>query len=177
MSKVMTLCLAVLITFSFSSIAAAAKQCIKNDAAVVLNVTWYNASGKKDKNASNSSLSQGYQACQDNKNIGFAKINCNACESALSKKFMIYDGGVAWGVPSLDRKDRLIAGLKRVGAKDDIVSVIERLDFDKIKNALIVVPTKGKTVTCKGSKIGSVGCPFVDSGKYDKLEESMKIMR
>ena len=161
-----TLCLTLLMGFGFTS-NVSAKQCIMNKASVLLDVTWYNSAGKKDKNSSNHSLSQGFKACQDNKHIGFAVIKCKSCDTSIvkakNKGKMLYTGGVATG--SLYKVD--IHQTRRNGAEEDIINVIKSIP-SKFDHKFIVVLKKGKTVSCTGP-LGDVGCPNMDAGDREKL--------
>lgn len=84
------------VTLLNSGDALASKQCVKNMSATSLDVTFYNAAGKKDKKASNHDLTVGMQTCQNNKNVGSVRIKCNGCQFADDiARGAVVVGGVA----------------------------------------------------------------------------------
>jgi hypothetical protein len=90
----------VVFLIATSSTAFASEQCIKNNSGAILNVTWHNHKGKVDDNASNSNLTVGYEACQDNTNLGFAVVTCSGCIFAqIAAQTAVAAGGAgAYGV-------------------------------------------------------------------------------
>ena len=152
MSKITILCLALLMAVGFTG-SAFAKQCIKNESGAVLNVTWHNSEGKKDKNASNHSLSVGFKACQNNKNLGWAEIKCSGCIFAeiAAKAAITVAGSVAFGVCTAATGGgcAMASPVFEVATQAAIMSIPPAY-----KGKMIVVPNKGKTAVVKGNAFG-----------------------
>ena len=132
---------------------AASKQCIYNDSATILKVTWYNPSGGKDKGASNDSLSYGFKACQDNKNLGWAVIECQGCKWAEGPAMaaVIYAKIGAFGVCVVETKGECAANYKDF--TDEVAAVIKAIP-ESFNKKLVVVPDKGKTQKITGNAFG-----------------------
>jgi hypothetical protein len=132
---------------------AASKQCIYNDSATILKVTWYNPSGGKDKGASNDSLSYGFKACQDNKNLGFAVIECQDCTwaEASAKAGVIYGKNGAFGVCVFATAEECTENLE--GFAEATAYAVSQIP-PSFKGKMVVVPDDGKTQTITGSAFG-----------------------
>jgi hypothetical protein len=132
---------------------AASKQCIYNDSATILKVTWYNPSGGKDKGASNDSLSYGFKACQDNKNLGWAVIECQGCgwAEASAKAAVILGGAGAYGVCVYQTKGECTGNLE--GFAEATAYAVSQIP-DSFKGKMVVVPDKGKTQNITGNAFG-----------------------
>jgi len=132
---------------------ALAKQCIKNDSGAVLDITWYNSEGKHDENASNHSVSVGFEACQDNKNLGFAHIACSGCIFAeLSAQTAVTLAGAgAYGVCVVATGGgcALAAGVFEAGTQAAVMSIPPAF-----KGKKVAVPNRGKTMVVKGNAFG-----------------------
>ena len=149
-SIILTLSIGLVLT---NSEAAEAKQCIYNDSATDLKVTWYNANAQKDHGASNDSLSFGYQACQNNSNLGFAQIECNGCiwGEVAAKTAVIAGGAGAFGVCVIASGGECAAEVELfAGATAAAVEAIP----PAFNGKLVVVPNKGKTVKIGGNAFG-----------------------
>lgn len=150
--------LAVVLSLSLSALlgnseAAQAKQCVYNDSGAVLNVTWYNANGHKDDGSSNSSLSVGFQACQDNSNLGFAQIQCNGCiwAEVAAKTAVIAGGAGAFGVCVIASGGQCTAASGIfVTATTQAVQAIP----PAFNGKLVVVPNQGSTIKIGGNAFG-----------------------
>ncbi len=135
------------------SIPAYAAQCLYNHSATALNVKWYNASGNKDSNASNSSLSYGKQACQNNDKIGYVVVTCNDCSLAADMaKAAVITGGIAATMAC-------IAGtagecLEQVPDAADIISQFVDMIPAPEKGKFTAVIQKGETVYVNGDAFG-----------------------
>jgi len=133
--------------------AEASKQCIYNNSGTSLKVTWYNASGKKDKGASNNDLTVWKQACQNNDKLGFAKIECNGCAwaEAAAKTAIVVGATGAFGVCVVATGGECVAEapLFAEATYEAIMAVPPAF-----KGKLIVVPNKGKTVKIEGNAFG-----------------------
>ena len=152
MSKITILCLALLMAVGFTG-SAFAKQCIKNESGAVLNVTWHNAAGKNDNSASNHSLSVGFQACQNNKNLGWAEVECSGCIFAeLAAKAAVTIGGAgAYGVCVAVTSGGCVmaGGLFSAGTAAAVNAIPPAYNGRKI-----LVPNKGKTIVVSGNAFG-----------------------
>ena len=141
------------LSLSFSVQKAEAKQCIYNDSATSLNVTWYNGDGKKAKNASNSNLTFGYKACLTNKNLGFATVKCNGCAWAAgaAKAAVIVGGTAAFGVCVVATAGECVfeAPLFAEGTAEAVRAIPP-----SFKGKLVVVPNRGKTTKISGNAFG-----------------------
>jgi hypothetical protein len=132
---------------------AFAKQCIKNNAGAVLDVTWHNQQGKVDDNASNHSLSFGFKACQNNSKLGFAVVRCSGCIFAeLSAQAAVTLGGAgAFGVCVA----ATAGGCSMAGG---VFAALTSAAVAQIPPAFvgkkIIVPDKGKTVVVNGNAFG-----------------------
>jgi hypothetical protein len=135
---------------SIPTTAFASNQCVKNNSATVLNVTWHNQNGQVDENASNHSLSVGLEACQNNPNLGFAVIECSGCIFArLAAQTAIAMGGMgAFGVCIIatDGYCSVAEGLFETATRAAIEAVPPAFEGKKI----LVVNT-GKTVSVIGN--------------------------
>lgn len=137
----------------FTSIASAG-QCIKNDSGASLDVTWYNANGHKDNNASNHNLTFGNKACQNNSNLGYAHIHCNAC--AFADEFTdaaIVVGGVATVGAICVASGGSLCGIAANMATPAITAAINSVP-PGMEGKLLAVPGHGKTVRVKGNAFG-----------------------
>ena len=132
---------------------ALAKQWIKNDSGAVLDITWYNSEGKHDSNASNHSVSVGFQACQNNENLGFAHIECSGCIFAeLSAQTAVTLAGAgAYGVCVVATGGgcALAAGVFEAGTQAAVMSIPPAS-----KGKKIAVPNRGKTMVVQGNAFG-----------------------
>ena len=132
---------------------AAAKQCIYNDSGAVLKVYWYNHNGHHDHNATNESLSAGFQACQNNDNLGFAEIKCSGCifAEAAAKTSIVAAGTSAFGVCLLATGGG--CGFAGEIFADAVVEAVQAVPpaFD---GKMIVVPDHGKTIRIGGNAFG-----------------------
>lgn len=132
---------------------AAAKQCIYNDSGAVLKVYWYNANGHHDHNATNESLSAGFQACQNNDHLGFAEIKCSGCIFAevAAKTAIVAAGTSAFGVcvAATDGGCEFATEF----FVDAIVEAVQAVPpaFD---GKMIVIPDHGKTIKIGGNAFG-----------------------
>jgi hypothetical protein len=130
-----------------------AKQCIKNSSGAVLDITWHNQQGKVDNNASNHSLSFGFEACQNNTNLGFAVVRCSGCIFAeLSAQAAVTVGGAgAFGVcvAATGGGCTLAGGLFAAATEAAIAQIPPAFGGKKI-----IVPDKGKTVVVNGNAFG-----------------------
>ena len=138
--------------FGFSD-EAAAKQCIYNDSGAVLKVDWYNANGHHDSSASNDSLSVGFQACQDNSNLGFAQIQCSGCEfaEAAAKVAIVAAGTSAFGVCMVASG----GGCEFAGEifAEAVIEAVQAVP-PAFNGKMIAVPDHGKTVRVTGNAFG-----------------------
>ncbi len=128
---------------------ANAGQCIKNDSGASLKVTWYNAGGHKDDKASNSNLTAGFSACQNNSNLGFAIVECNGCgwTTSFTKGLITVGEAFAAGFCAVaDGCGSPIPSNFGLDAAKDAIS--------KKKGKFIIAPAKGKTATVKGNALG-----------------------
>ena len=152
MGKITIIFLTLLMVAGFTG-NALAQQCIKNDSGAVLNVTWHNSSGKKDSGASNHSLSVGFQACQNNKNLGWAEVECSGCIFAqLAAQAAVTAGGTgAYGVclAATGGGCVMAGGLFAAGTSFAVASIPAAYSGRKI-----IVPNKGKTVHVSGNAFG-----------------------
>ena len=152
MSVMAVLCLTVIMSACISG-SASAKQCIKNESGAVLNVTWHNAAGKNDNSASNHSLSVGFQACQNNKNLGWAEVECSGCIFAeLAAKAAVTIGGSgAYGVCVAVTSGGCVmaGGLFSAGTAAAVNAIPPAYNGRKI-----LVPNKGKTIVVSGNAFG-----------------------
>ena len=132
---------------------AASKQCIYNESATALKVTWYNPSGEKDKGASNDSLSYGLKACQDHKNLGWAVIECQGCTwaEASAKAGVIYGKNGAFGVCVFATAGVCTENLE--GFAEATAYAVSQIP-PSFKGKMVVVPNEGKTQTITGSAFG-----------------------
>lgn len=154
MLKYLTLIFSLTLGSTFLSASAGnAAQCIYNDSATVLKVTWYNANADKDKNASNNSLSFGFKACQNNSNLGFAIIECNGCAWAEgSAKAAIIAGGIgAFGACIIASGGECLGEFELFGAAVGAAVAAVPPSF---KGKLVVVPDRGKTAKIGGNAFG-----------------------
>ncbi len=150
--------IAIILTLSIglvftNSEAAEAKQCIYNDSATVLKVTWYNANAHKDDGASNDSLSFGNQACQDNSNLGFAQIECSGCiwGEVAAKTAVVAGGAGAFGVCVVASGGPCASQIQTFAA--GTAAAVQAIP-PAFNGKLVVVPNKGKTVKIGGNAFG-----------------------
>jgi hypothetical protein len=132
---------------------AMARQCIYNNSGAVLDVSWHNSKGNNDNSASNHSLSVGFQACQDNSNLGFAVIECNGCIFAeLAAQTAVTVGGAgAYGLClAASGGSCAMAGAIFEVATEAAVQAIP----PAFNGAMVIVPDKGKTVKVEGNAFG-----------------------
>ena len=141
------------LSLSFSVQKAEAKQCIYNDSATSLNVTWYNGDGKKAKNASNSNLTFGYKACLTNKDLGFATVKCNGCKWAAgaAKAAVVVGGTAAFGVCVVTTGGECLAEFELFAA--GTAAAVKAIP-PSFKGKLVVVPNRGKTTKISGNAFG-----------------------
>ena len=153
MKKVLVLSLLLLGALTGFPSAADAKQCIYNDSGAVLKVYWYNSEGHHDSNATNESLSFGFQACQDNKNLGFAEVKCSGCvfAEAAAKTAIIMGGASAFGVCVIVT-DGGCAFMAEFAA-DAIYEAVQAVP-PSFSGKMIIVPDRGKTVKIGGNAFG-----------------------
>lgn len=132
---------------------AASKQCIYNESSTALKVTWYYPSGEKDKGASWDSLSYGFKACQDNKNLGFAVIECQNCTwgEASAKAAVIYGKNGAFGVCVFATAGECTENLE--GFSEATAYAVSQIP-PSLKGKMVVVPDKGKTQKITGNAFG-----------------------
>lgn len=132
---------------------AEAKQCVYNDSGAVLKVYWYNSQGHHDSNATNESLSFGFSACQDNKNLGFAEIKCSGCifAEAAAKAAIVAAGTSAFGVCVLATEGG--CGFAAEIFADAVYEAVEAVP-PSFSGKMIVVPDKGKTIKIGGNAFG-----------------------
>jgi hypothetical protein len=151
MFKYLTLIFALVLGTTFLSASEGnAAQCIYNDSATDLKVTWYNNNAHKDSGSSNNSLSLGFQACQNNSNLGFAVIECNGCAWAEgSAKAAIIAAGIgAFGVCIVASGGECAAEFELFGAA--VTEAVQAVP-PAFNGKLVVVPDKGKTVKIGGN--------------------------
>ena len=147
------LLIAVFITSMFFSFGANAAQCIYNNSGTSLNVQWKNTAGGIDKNASNSNLTVGQKACQNNGNLGYAVIQCNACKFAAN--FTKAAVGVAGGVAIIacvaaTAGECLLEAPALIAVVEEVVRAIPNGD----QRHYVLVPNKGQTMQVKGNAFG-----------------------
>ena len=130
--------------------ANAAKQCIKNNSGTILDVTWYNKHAKVDKQATNHNLTYGFQACQDNPELGFAEIKCKGCQWATpaAKTAIIAGVGAAWGTCIY-----VSAGNCALLITPVLLGTYSAVSYvpKSFHGKFIVVPAKGKTIRITGN--------------------------
>lgn len=153
MKKILAMSLLAFVAFAGFSGEAEAKQCIYNDSGAVLKVYWYNANGHHDSNATNESLSFGFQACQDNKNLGFAEVKCSGCvfAEAAAKTAIIMGGSSAFGVCVIATEGG--CAFMAEFAADAIYEAVQAVP-PSFSGKMIVVPDRGKTVKIGGNAFG-----------------------
>jgi len=139
----------------FSTNANASKQCIYNNSGASINVAWKNSAGGNDKNASNANLTAGFQACQDNPNIGYAIIECNDCKIAtqFTRAAIGIGGGVVIAACILVTAGECIQETPALAA--EVTSLINGIHNGDHRKKLLA-PRRGQTIRINGNAVAGL---------------------